>query len=329
MKKSIDRLKDFNKQIKNTFGNDDINVSKIDAIDGNSLSEKELSENTTFFSKNFCTKSIIGCFLSHKKAWKTMLDDKFLDYSIIMEDDCKLKPLFKNKVLDILKEVSQKDKNWDFIYLGCFGPDDYDNMNSFHYLQTFFLYKINKHSNYPHDYPDKSSLLRIPDSPVGFHCYIIRKKCAEKLLKSMPLVTYHVDAEFLKETPKFNVYSSKEKIAYQESTVKSSLLSESKFPIVLNNIFEEFKDRDDITYGYYMNYPILKIRSFYLNIYFIIISLLFGLSFFTKRHLILYQLLLMFLVLEFYLKNDNMEIILIWIMLFTLQKITIDAFLRK
>ena len=119
MEESKDRLTAMNKQIP-TLGKQFI---RIDAINGKNLSSEDRKNATTFLCNNFCTPSMIGISMSHKKAWKTMIENGDR-YAIIMEDDAELIPQFQSELQLCLDELMVKNKDWEFIYLGCFGACD-------------------------------------------------------------------------------------------------------------------------------------------------------------------------------------------------------------
>ena len=92
MKKDTERLKNFGKSLKKH----NLKFERIEAINGKELSEKQIKEKTTWFCNKFCTKTQIGCFLSHSKAWETLAKSNN-EGAIIMEDDVILLENFKEK----------------------------------------------------------------------------------------------------------------------------------------------------------------------------------------------------------------------------------------
>lgn len=86
MDKSKDRLENMEKQIPK-LGRQ---FKRIPAVDGSKLSKKQLKKYTTKFCRYFCSKSMIGCFLSHKKTWQTIVNNNDA-YALILEDDCHLR----------------------------------------------------------------------------------------------------------------------------------------------------------------------------------------------------------------------------------------------
>ena len=84
-------------------------ITRLPAIVGKDLTTAEINTVGTTFCKYFCTRTMIAIFLSHKKAWQTMIDndDK---YSIIMEDDYLQSGVETDETLgDVLKEIIMEE----------------------------------------------------------------------------------------------------------------------------------------------------------------------------------------------------------------------------
>jgi len=231
-------------------------IIRIPAVVGKELTKPNLDANTTLFCKYFCSPSMIGCFLSHRKAWETMVNNGD-EYSIIMEDDCEVVDDFQLELQLSLNELSFKQIAFDFIYLGCFGDCSRDETktDNISKLQSYFLPQHNKLRQFENTYTF------VPIAPVGFHCYLLTNSCARQLLALFPKADYHVDVSFLKVIDKFNVYATSKNLAYQYSTSENSTQS-SKFPILLNKILNRFTCDKGITYGYYMGSPIISILGY-------------------------------------------------------------------
>ena len=215
------------------------NYTRIKAIDGKELTKDEIDENCTSLCSNFCTKSMIGCFLSHKKAWQTMIDNND-NYAMVMEDDCELVDTFQEDLKEVMNALSKID--WDFLYVGCSGIC---NTNT-------------------------DACIFVPDYPVGFHCYIINNNGARKLLKYLDKVDNHVDVSFLLKSNLFNVYACSKDLAYQQSSNEQSYQT-VQFPILLNKFFSKFKTSKRIAYSFIFSAPIFQIFGFIINLYLILI----------------------------------------------------------
>lgn len=89
-------------------------VERISAVDGSTLSEKDLKKIVDFetykiFFKQPPKKGTIGCSLSHIKVWETFLKSNF-EYAIIFEDDVRFDPL---KLQGVINELIAHHELWD------------------------------------------------------------------------------------------------------------------------------------------------------------------------------------------------------------------------
>jgi glycosyl transferase, family 25 len=80
MNKSHARLAQMNEQMEKMA----MPFQRIEAVDGKALSCVEMAKHCSQFSKEFVPQSVIGCALSHKKAWQTMIDNGD-PYALILE----------------------------------------------------------------------------------------------------------------------------------------------------------------------------------------------------------------------------------------------------
>ncbi len=92
MASSEQRLEDVSQQLSALK----LDFTRIDAVAGAELSERELAEcydeksNRNKHHRNM-TKGEIGCYMSHRKAWQQLIEDG-APYALIMEDDIKILP---------------------------------------------------------------------------------------------------------------------------------------------------------------------------------------------------------------------------------------------
>lgn len=237
-----------------------LKIQRVNAIDGQLL-DANITQNV------FATKSMLGCMLSHIKTWKKIASGNSY-YGLVLEDDCQLSNSFGDKVMNLLNDLKENEVKWDFLYLGYFGPGEKcdsvsDNVISEFlkiYLQTLILPKVEI---------QKSNMIKTPYMPLGFHCYVITKSCAKKLVELFEKETtfWHVDAMFLKYHNKFNVYLSTTKLGWQETTTESSNMVEHDFPKMFNRIFDTITDKDNISISYYLTSPIGQINGVHINLW--------------------------------------------------------------
>ena len=300
MDKSTDRLSGMTSQIE-VMGKPFV---RIPAIVGKDLSSQEVQEFTTGSCNYFCTSSMIGCFLSHKKAWQACIDngDK---YCMILEDDCKLVDTFQQDLNNCTDELSKIDPQWDFLYLGCLGAcdlsHDYDLIGTA--LKLFnpnIIKKLNVDAKY----------VFIPESPAGFQSYVISQECARKMIGFMDKVDYHVDISFLKHSESFNIYACIKTIGMQYSTVGNSSQTES-FPIMINSLADNFKCKKGTSYSYYLSCPVFGIGKFNVNVY-LLVLLAIAIALPNKYRYHFSLLIFSYFLLEMAIKPINYEYAMFW-----------------
>lgn len=96
-------------------------VHKVDGVDGRTLgTQQEMKEQGLYVGGdqwNCLTRGQIACFLSHRKAWKKIVDEQ-LPTALILEDDCDLIP--HPDTLRYIDRVVTEELNfpWELLYLG-------------------------------------------------------------------------------------------------------------------------------------------------------------------------------------------------------------------
>lgn len=111
-------------------------------------------------------KGVLGCALSHLTLWEELSNSE-KEACLILEDDAKLEPNFEKKWDRIYSEL-RSDPNWDIIFLGFF---DDTLENQIKYRDSLVCEGVMKFA----------PVMRFEGG--GTHCYCIRKKAANKLLK--------------------------------------------------------------------------------------------------------------------------------------------------
>ncbi|XP_029047412.1 glycosyltransferase 25 family member [Osmia bicornis bicornis] len=102
-----------------------IRAETIDAIDGRTLNETVLHklgivmmpEYTDPYHERPMTMGEVGCFLSHYAIWNKVIQNGYKN-AIILEDDVRFEPFFRQKVNYILAELNSLQLEWDLVYLG-------------------------------------------------------------------------------------------------------------------------------------------------------------------------------------------------------------------
>ncbi|XP_012220536.2 glycosyltransferase 25 family member isoform X2 [Linepithema humile] len=97
----------------------------IDAVDGRTLNENTLKEWGVAplpeyldpYHKRPMTMGEIGCFLSHYVVWQKVLERGY-ERVMVLEDDVRFEPFFRQKVNYILAELFDLGTQWDLVYIG-------------------------------------------------------------------------------------------------------------------------------------------------------------------------------------------------------------------
>lgn len=195
-----DRLERFMKTY-NASDMKDMSLSKISAIDGSEIDiskiplsevakgELKQIETTGFRSKHYqLTRGAIGCYLSHVKVWRDVIENGD-SHALIFEDDV-------NVPKDITQRIEQSIKNipkdWDIVLFG-FHCKDCENMTNYRKVNRFIL----------------------------LHCYIISNTAILKILKTQSLfpIQQQIDS-YLSELAEdvLNIYTVKNPIVNQNGS---------------------------------------------------------------------------------------------------------------
>ncbi|XP_050448494.1 glycosyltransferase 25 family member [Cataglyphis hispanica] len=102
-----------------------IRAEIIDAVDGRILNESSLQKWGVMpmpgysdpYYKRPMTMGEIGCFLSHYSIWQKVLEHGYKSV-MVLEDDVRFEPFFRQKVNYVLAELSYLGIEWDLVYIG-------------------------------------------------------------------------------------------------------------------------------------------------------------------------------------------------------------------
>ncbi|XP_046391061.1 glycosyltransferase 25 family member-like [Ischnura elegans] len=78
---------------------------------------KAMPEYADPYHKRPLTMGEIGCFLSHYTIWYNVLE-RGQEVVMVLEDDIRFEPYFRQKVMGLLEETRRLSIDWDLIYLG-------------------------------------------------------------------------------------------------------------------------------------------------------------------------------------------------------------------
>ena len=110
LKRSLDRRKQVEKEMQKIS----LPWSFLDAVDGSALVETPVEykpRKVELLQGYALTPNEIGCYLSHKEAWKYCVRENVP--TLILEDDFVLSPNFE----EVLKTILESDRDWNFLRL--------------------------------------------------------------------------------------------------------------------------------------------------------------------------------------------------------------------
>lgn len=195
-----DRYERFMKHYDNSDMSD-FQIIKINAVDGSELDiqkvplseiargELKQIETTGFRSKHYqLTRGAIGCYLSHVKVWKDIVENGFKN-GLILEDDVNLPHNIHSKIKKSMQGVPD---DWDIILFG-YHCKECDNIKTYRKVNRFIL----------------------------LHCYAISNSAIVKILKTNSLfpITQQIDS-YLSELSRdiLNIYAVKNPIIHQNGS---------------------------------------------------------------------------------------------------------------
>jgi hypothetical protein len=201
---NLDRRPDRLERFMKTFEKSDaskMQLTKISAVDGGELDIKKVPlsevargelkqiETTGFRSKHYqLTRGAIGCYLSHVKVWRDVVDNNHR-HGLIFEDDVNVPSNIYAKMEKSMKHIPE---DWDIILFG-YHCKDCENMKGYRKVNRFIL----------------------------LHCYAISYSGIIKILKTNSLfpITQQIDS-YLSELSEdiLNIYTVPNPIIHQNGS---------------------------------------------------------------------------------------------------------------
>ncbi|MFC0445772.1 glycosyltransferase family 25 protein [Pseudidiomarina halophila] len=152
---------------------------RVEAVAGDTLTAEQIAQ--VFDSKaarhNYhyqLSRGEIGCYLSHLKAWQTILNQQ-LDYAIVLEDDVVLDAKFRL----LPKVIVQCDEAWDLIKIAA----------PFKQQKSYVLNQL-----------DGFRSVRFKKPPMGACGHVVSAAGAAKLLAQRPPFFRPVDVDLQWQT---------------------------------------------------------------------------------------------------------------------------------
>lgn len=236
--------------------------TRLKAVDGSTLTKRELGSRVTAQCRQLCTPSTIGCALSHMKVWDTVVAQD-LDMAVVMEDDVKLVPGFAAKLRAILADMPA---DCDVLLLGCGGlcssspysvPEAYQK-TLVSLTVPFLLRQYRKTTSAgPHR-------IFVPELFTGTHCYVVTRRGARRLQALHPRAWFHVDIA-MASLHGLNVYAADPALATQRAD--DSTIANFHFPMTLNAVMAHVKTDKNGSLAYGWSVPVIRVAGVDVNLW--------------------------------------------------------------
>jgi GR25 family glycosyltransferase involved in LPS biosynthesis len=228
---------------------------------GKTIDDTKIKKHTTFLHSILGPKSAIGCAISHLSLWKAFLkSDK--KYALIFEDDIvfDIPPQNFKKIVKMYLKKTPKD--FDVLYLGCFGNNGFKHTN--------FFTQIMKLMGMSSEYKSVNRFIAKPDVALAAHAYILSKKGASELIKHLDgKIHHHIDycIQLLSSKNLIKTYITKPRIVFQTSTDNTPSNNVSThYPIIVNRILSDFYIDTKVKTSYLTTLSVFRIGSFNITI---------------------------------------------------------------
>jgi GR25 family glycosyltransferase involved in LPS biosynthesis len=135
------------------------------------------------------SKGSIACYYSHTNLWKWLVNESDAQALCVMEDDLKLDPDSYQKLQELLQDPAVVTGDWDILNPGAFVAAKTPISDTMSIYNRSFL----------------------------FHCYIITRKGAERLLKTAFPIQMHIDhyASFCASVGKIKIIGPTKRLLFQ------------------------------------------------------------------------------------------------------------------
>jgi len=312
MDKDTERLEKVTKECKKF----NINFERFCGINPLKLSKKELNKYVSKTCQNICPNGIIGCGVSHMKIYEDAIKNNYKNI-LVLEDDV----YFSDELYEELnKAMLELPKDYDILYLGCFGICDKEqvynmDLNLLFHLYTNFLSKfkstvsfgdsrvcLNKTDcTYKNECEkklnNKYKYIHIPEFPLSTHGMMISNKGCKKLLNLIEKLNYHIDTTIALKSNQLNIYITRKRLIYQSWDDSKNSSMSSNYLLKNNN-----NNNNIPPYSYFLNIYVIKIFNINISLLDIIFFLL-GIFSYINKYLFIF--ILVFLII-----NQNTSILI-------------------
>uniref|UniRef100_A0A8B9BGR4 Collagen beta(1-O)galactosyltransferase 1 n=2 Tax=Anser TaxID=8842 RepID=A0A8B9BGR4_9AVES len=122
---NLKRRADRRERMLRTLYEQEIECKVVEAVDGKAMNSSEVEALGIKMLPGYkdpyhgrpLTKGELGCFLSHYKIWKEVVE-RGLEKSVVFEDDLRFEIFFKRRLMNLMYDLEEEGLDWDLIYIG-------------------------------------------------------------------------------------------------------------------------------------------------------------------------------------------------------------------
>ncbi|XP_049643660.1 procollagen galactosyltransferase 1 [Suncus etruscus] len=122
---NLKRRADRRERMLRALGMQGIEARLVEAVDGRAMNTSQVEALGIQMLPGYrdpyhgrpLTKGELGCFLSHFRIWKEVVD-RGLQSVLVFEDDLRFEIFFKRRLMNLMQDVERERLDWDLIYVG-------------------------------------------------------------------------------------------------------------------------------------------------------------------------------------------------------------------
>lgn len=229
--------------------------TRIDAVRGRDLSERERAAMCTPGCASFCTPATIGCAASHVKLWRRVVADG-VAVALAAEDDVQF---VENFGALLRAYAAEFPPGWDVIYLGCVGCTGDEPVVARAALSLIGA---------AHESRDVSPHIWVPPTALTTHCYLVSAAGARKLLAAVEgRISTHIDQVMnrLMGERAIAAYAVRPLLTHQDISLAATSISTAKTPRGPSILLDKVRVLPEVTWGYLMSSPLCRVGRYTVN----------------------------------------------------------------
>ena len=233
--------------------------TRVAAVHGAKLTGAEVKAQTTTACRMACTRSMVGCAMSHRSIWWEVLRSQRT--ALVLEDDAVLCANFRARVEEALTACPS---DVDVLLLGSFFLSDVRREYPLG-LKLLRLLAPNLRDD-TRTWTSGGTTVYVPEMSAGTHAYVVTPKGAAALFKAIPRIGYHVDIQM--NHPSVRLYAASPDLAFQRDMMMSSITSNA-FPTIAAPLLRG-TDPKGISVAYYLSSEAGRVGGICINVWFFI-----------------------------------------------------------